>query len=335
MIRVRAILVLVLLVLSAMFFCVPATTFRLGSLAPQNSPWDDALREMAEEWQKATNGQVRMRIFAGGIAGDERDMLRKVRIRQLDMMAMTGIGMSDVFNGILTVQVPMMYQNEAEFWYVLERMKPYLERRVEENGFKVLLWTKIGWVNFFSRQPIVVPADLQRQRMFIYSGDADAARVWRAMGFQPVPLSTNDIMTSLQSGMIDAITVSPLTAAAYQWFGAAPNMSDMKWAPLLGGVVVALDRWNRLPAATREKLEAIALRVGEKMQANIDKADADAIEIMQAHGLQIHHVPPNAVEEWRTLAEKGVQSVIGTTIDPKTYEQVKAILQEYRARQGR
>ena len=327
--------ILTILVLSAAFFCVPAnTTLRLGSLAPQNSPWDDALREMAEEWQRATNGQVRMRIFPGGIAGDERDMLRKVRIRQLDMIAMTGIGMTDIFSGVLALQVPMMYKNEAEFWYVLERMKPYLERGVEENGFKVLLWTKIGWVNFFSRQPIVAPADLQRQRMFIYSGDADAARVWRTMGFQPVPLSTNDIMPSLQSGMIDAITVSPLTAAAYQWFGAAPNMTNMKWAPLLGGVVVSLDRWNRLPAATRAQLEQIALRIGERMQAGIDKADAEAIEIMQTHGLQIHQVPPNVVDEWRTLAEKGVQSVVGTTIDRQAYEQVKAILKEYRARQG-
>jgi TRAP-type C4-dicarboxylate transport system substrate-binding protein len=321
-----------ILVMSAIFFCVSAQTLKLGSLAPQNSPWDDALREMAEEWRKATNGRINVRMYAGGIAGDERDMLRKVRIRQLDMVAMTGVGMADVFRGILTVQIPMMYNNEDEFWYVMDKMKPYLESKVEENGYKVLLWTKIGWVNFFSKQPIVTPADLQKQKMFIYSGDADAAKTWRAMGFTPVPLSTNDIMTSLQSGMIDAVIISPLTAAAYQWFGAAPNMTNMPWAPLLGGVVVSLDVWNRIPAATRTKLEEIATRIGNKMQSEIDKADDEALALMQNYGLRIHQVPPNVVSEWKAIAEKGIQAVIGTTIEPKSYEQVKKHLEEYRSR---
>jgi TRAP-type C4-dicarboxylate transport system substrate-binding protein len=324
-----------ILFISAMFFSAAAITLKLGSLAPQNSPWDDALREMASEWKKASGGTVDVRMYGGGIAGDERDMLRKVKIKQLDMVAMTGIGMSDVYKGILTVQIPMMYNDEDEFWYVLDKMKPYLEKKVEENGFKVLLWTKIGWLNFFSRHPIVTQADLQKQKMFIYSGDADAAKVWRTMGFQPVPLSTNDIMTSLQSGMIDAITVSPLTAAAYQWFGAAPNMSDMKWAPLLGGVVVSLDVWNKIPAATRKKLEDIALKIGREMQSEIDKADAEAVQIMQTYGLRTHHIPPNVVEQWRSLAEKGVQSVIGTTIEPQSYEQVKALLNEYRSQKAK
>ncbi|MCL1947587.1 MAG: TRAP transporter substrate-binding protein DctP [Chitinivibrionia bacterium] len=320
-----------ILALSAMFFCTFAQQLKLGSMAPQNSPWDDALREMADDFKKISNGQIQVRMYAGGIAGDERDMIRKVKIKQLDAIAMTGVGMSDVYKGILAVQIPMMYETEDEFWYVLEKMKPLLEKKVEENGFKVLLWTKIGWLNFFSKQPIVTPADLQKQKMFIYAGDADAAKVWRTMGFQPVPLSTNDIMTSLQSGMIDALTISPLTAAAYQWFGAAPNMCDMKWAPLLGGVVVSLERWNKIPADLRQKLEASAKKTGDKMQKEIDKADDEAIKIMQSHGLKISAVPPNVRKQWSEVAAKGVQTVIGTTIEQQSYEQVKKYLEEYRA----
>ncbi|MDR0303202.1 MAG: TRAP transporter substrate-binding protein DctP [Chitinispirillales bacterium] len=316
---------------SAMFFCASAITIKLGSLAPQNSPWDDALRDMAAQWQKASSGAVQVKMYAGGIAGDEADMIRKVKIKQLDMVAMTGVGMADVFKGILTVQIPMMYDNEDEFWYILEKMKPYLEKKVEGNGFKVLLWSKIGWVNFFSKQPIVNPADLQKQKIFIYAGDPDAVKVWKTMGFQPVPLSTNDIMTSLQSGMIDAVTISPLTAAAYQWFGAAPNMCNMKWAPLLGGVVVSLESWNKIPADMRKKLEDIAIKVGEKMQADIDKADDEALQIMQTYGLKVSEVPQNVRGQWKTIAEKGVKAVIGTTIEPQSYEQVKKYLEEYRA----
>ena len=318
------------ILVSAVFFCVSAITLKLGSLAPQNSPWDDALRDMAAQWQKASDGSVQVKMYAGGIAGDERDMLRKVKIKQLDMVAMTGIGMADVFKGILSVQIPMMYDNDDEFWYVLEKMKPSLEKKVEENGYKVLIWTKIGWVNFFSRQPVVTPADLQKQKTFIYAGDPDAVKIWKTMGFQPVPLSTNDIMTSLQSGMIDAITVSPLTAAAFQWFGAAPNMCDMDWAPLVGGLVVSLETWHKIPADTRKKLEAISTKIGEKMQKDIDKADAEALQIMQTYGLKVSKVPQNVRAQWKTLAEKGVKSVMGTTVEPHSYEQVKKHLEEYR-----
>jgi TRAP-type C4-dicarboxylate transport system substrate-binding protein len=186
-------------------------------------------------------------------------------------------------------------------------------------------------VNFFSRQPVIAPADLQKQKTFTYAGDPDAVKSWKAMGFQPVPLSTNDIMTSLQSGMIDAVTVSPLTAAAYQWFGVANNMCDMKWAPLLGGVVVSLEVWNKIPADTRKKLEDISTKVGEKMQKNIDKADDEALQIMQTYGLKVSNVPQNVRTQWKALAEKGVKSVIGTTIEPHSYEQVKKYLEEYRA----
>ena len=323
--------IILAVLVSAVFFCVSAITLKLGSLAPQNSPWDDALREMVDDWKKISNGSIQVKIYAGGIAGDERDMLRKVKIKQLDIVAMTGVGMADVYKGILTVQIPMMYNDEDEFWHILEKMKPFLEKKIEESGFKVLLWSKVGWVYFFSKQPIINPVDLQRQKMFIYSGDADAAKIWKTMGFQPVPLSTNDIMTSLQSGMIDAVIISPLTAAAYQWFGAAPNMSDMKWAPLLGGIVVSLDIWNKIPVDTRKKLEESAEKIGRKMQSDIDQADYEALQIMQTYGLKVSNVPPNAIEQWKVVAEKGIKTLIGTTIEPQSYEQVKKYLEEYRA----
>jgi TRAP-type C4-dicarboxylate transport system substrate-binding protein len=105
----------------------------------------------------------------------------------------------------------------------------------------------------------------------------------------------------------------------------------MNWAPLLGGVVVSTEAWNKIPADMRKKLEEIAVKIGEKMQADIDKADNEALQIMQTYGLKVSNVPQNVKEQWKTLAEKGVKTVIGTTIEPQSHEQVKKHLENYRS----
>jgi TRAP-type C4-dicarboxylate transport system substrate-binding protein len=105
----------------------------------------------------------------------------------------------------------------------------------------------------------------------------------------------------------------------------------MNWAPLLGGVVVSLETWNKIPADMRKKLESISMGIGQKMQASIDKADDEALQLMQTYGLKVSKVSSSAKEQWKTLAEKGVKAVIGTTIEPESYEQVKKHLEDYRA----
>jgi TRAP-type C4-dicarboxylate transport system substrate-binding protein len=312
-----------------------ALNIKLGSLAPNGSPWDTGLRRISAQWSQITGGKVTLKIYPGGIVGDEEDMIRKMRIGQLDAAGMTGVGMCRIFTGVLSIQLPLLIRSDEELFYVLEKMRPMFEQELEKKGFVVLIWSKVGWVHFFSKKTVVWPDDLRSQKMFVWAGDANGVQAWREAGFHPVPLAVTDLMSSLQSGMVEAFTTSPLSAASYQWFGLAKNMCGMKWAPLVGGIVVTKSVWNKIPETQRPELLEAARIIGESLQSEIDKADAQAVEVMKKHGLTVSEVPSDAVEKWKTATEKAFNKLAGKSFDAQSFEMVKKHLGDFRKAPGR
>jgi TRAP-type C4-dicarboxylate transport system substrate-binding protein len=306
-------------------------TIKLGSLAPAGSPWDKGLNRLGAEWQKISGGSVELKIYPGGIVGDESDMIRKMRIGQLTAAGLSGVGLLRIYPEIITVQLPLFIRSNAELDYVLDKMKPTFAKELQQRGFKVIIWSFVGWVHFFSTGPVVTPDDLKKQKMFVWAGDADAVQIWKESGFHVIPLTPTDIMPSLQSGMIDAFSATSLTAASYQWFGLAKNMCEMKWAPLIGGIVVSANAWSKLDTALAAKLEAAAAQVGGDMQADILKADASALDVMKKNGLVVNPVPPSAEDAWRAAVQGGFEKGFLKNIDKDTYEAVKKYDDEYRA----
>ncbi len=317
--------------------CLPASglTIKLGSLAPTGSPWDKGLNRLGAEWEKLSNGTVQLKIYPGGIVGDESDMIRKMKVGQLSAAGITGIGLCRIFPDIITVQLPLLVRSNAELAYVLDKMKPAFSRELEKRGFKVVIWSFVGWVHFFSKNPVVTPDDLKSQKMFVWAGDADALQIWKESGFHVVPLTPTDIMPSLQSGMIDAFSATPLSAASYQWFGLAKNMCGMKWAPLIGGIVVTTAAWSKIPADVAAKLEAAAQQIGSDMQAEIQKSDDAAMDIMIKNGLKVNPVSPAVEKTWQASVENGIAKGLLKDTAKDMFEKVKKYLDEYRASAGK
>jgi TRAP-type C4-dicarboxylate transport system substrate-binding protein len=322
---------------ACLLFSAPASglTIKLGSLAPGGSPWDKGLQRLGAEWQKISNNSVELRIYPGGIAGDEADMIRKMRIGQLNAAGLSGVGLSRIFPEIITVQLPLFIRSNDELDYVLDKMKPAFAAELEKRGFKVIIWSFVGWVHFFSKNPVVTPDDLKTQKMFVWAGDPDAVMIWKESGFHVVPLTPTDIMPSLQSGMIDAFSATALSAASYQWFGLAKNMCAMKWAPLIGGIVVSASAWAKLDPGLAAKLEAAARQVGADMQADILKADDEAVSVMKKYGLSVNPVPQAAEDAWRAEVLGGLEKGYLKNISKDLYETVKKYSADYKAGKGK
>jgi TRAP-type transport system periplasmic protein len=330
-------LIMSTLVAACLLFSAPASglTIKLGSLAPGGSPWDKGLQRLGAEWQKLSSGGVELRIYPGGIAGDEADMIRKMRIGQLNAAGISGVGLSRIFPEIITVQLPLFIRSNEELDYVLDKMKPVFAAELEKRGFKIIIWSFVGWVHFFSRNQVVTPDDLRAQKMFVWGGDPDAVMIWKESGFHVIPLTPTDIMPSLQSGMIDAFSATALSTASYQWFGMAKNMCAMKWAPLIGGIVVSASAWSKLDPGLAAKLEAAAQQVGADMQADILKADDEAVTVMKKYGLVVNPVPQAAEDAWRAAVLAGFEKGYLKNINKGLYETVKKYSAEYRAKKGK
>ena len=322
-----------LVLLAGILFCASqagALVIKVGSVAPEGSPWDKALTRIALDWQKISGGRVTMKIYSGGIAGDEPDMIRKMRINQIQAAAMTGSGLGKIDPDWLVYQLPFLTQNDEELDYLFERLRPELERRMEAKGFTFLAIIKSGWLRFFAKEKVVTPEDFRKLKFFVMEGSPEVDQAWKIMGFHIVPLPPNDAFAALQSGMVEIFTASPLTAAAMQWFALAPHMTDINWTPLTAGLVISNQSWNRIPEELRPKLKAATDRVLADLEAEIMAVENQALEIMKENGLIVHDVPPAVLEEWESLVEKGFEILIGDVISRDLYEQAKRIISEYR-----
>ena len=313
---------------------VSAQTIKLGTLAPEGSVWHNGLRKMAEDWREASNGSIRVRIYPGGVAGDDADLVRKVRIGQLHAAALTGEGLSDIAEEISIFQMPMLLRTDEELDYVRDRLAPKLEAMLEEKGFKVLYWSEVGWVYLFSNQPVQRPADLKPLKIWVWAGDAAWADALKDAGYRPVPLPVTEIHTALQSGLVDAFSTTPVAALSFQWFGLAKNMMAMKWAPLTAAVVISKRTWNRIPEDLRPEIQAIAQRAADDAKAQIRDLEAEAIAAMEGYGLKVNQITPDMAAEWQVEIETTYPKLIGRSIPEDIYTEVAGILKKHRGAGG-
>lgn len=326
-----------LVVTLAVLVAAPASaaTIKLGTLAPKGSPWHKALQDLAAEWAKLSGGKVKVRIYPGGIAGDEPDMIRKMRIGQLHAAALTGAGLSRISQDIQALQMPMMFRSNAELDYVRDKLRPKLEGALTANGVHVLNWVDAGWIYFFTQKPVVTPEDLKPLKMFSWVGDSSYVEAWRASGYNPVPLPATEIHTALSSGLINAVPTTPLAALANQWFGLAKNMTDVKWAPLVGATVISKRGWSRVPKDARDKLRKAAEDMGARLQPEIRKLDGEAVAVMKKHGLKVHDVPDAVAAKWAAGARQGYPRLVGTVVPKAIVQEVERLRDAYRASGGK
>ena len=304
---------------------------KMATLAPEGSSWFRVLQEMGEEWRKASDGAVTLRIYPGGVAGDEDAMIRKMRIGQIQAAAITGIGLAYLEPSFYALHIPMMYESDEEFDFVRDRYAPVLERKMEEKGFVVLNWGDAGWVHFFSKDPVVTPAEAKALKLFQWSGDANLVQLYKETGFHPVPLSTNDLLPGLQTGMVNGYSSTPLVSLAFQWFGLAPNMADLRYAPLTGATVIEKRAWERIPPDLRPKLLEASRRAGLKLRAEIRRLNQEALEVMVKNGLKIQKVPPEVQAQWRKMVEDIYPRIRGKIMPAEAFDTVKLYRDEYRA----
>lgn len=330
-----AVLSLLGALLAAAAQAASAQTIKLGTLAPKGSPWHQAIQDIAEAWKQASGGKIKVRIYAGGVSGDEPDMTRKMRIGQLHAASMTGAGLLSIAQEIQALQMPMMFRSDRELDYVRERMAPRLEGALAAKGFIVLNWVDAGWVYFFTKTPVVTLDDLRPLKLFAWVGETAQIGGWRDAGFQPVPLPATEIHTALQSGLIQALPTTPIAALSFQWFGQAKHMTDLKWAPLVGATVITKRKWRRLPKALRPALMKAARTIGARLQGSIRALGAKAVEVMKKHGLQVHAVPPEAVAQWEKGARKAYGSIIGKIVPADAVAEVERLRDEFRAKPPR
>lgn len=301
---------------------------KMASLAPEGSPWHEVLQEIAQDWSELSGGKVRLKIYAGGVVGDESDMVRKLRIGQIQAAALTAEGLSYIDRGIYALSIPLLASNYQELDWIRDRMEPELKARFADQGFKVLAWADVGWVYWFTRHPVRTPDDLRPQRIFTWAGDAEAPKLWKAAGFLPVPLSAMDVLPALETGLIDAVDATPLTVASFQWFGTAKHMTNLPWAVLTGALIITQEVWMKIPDDLRPLLEDAVMKRTLRIKEEIRYMDNEAIEVMKAHGLKVIDITAAEKALWEELLSRFEVTLRGTLVDTLMFDRALELKRE-------
>jgi TRAP-type C4-dicarboxylate transport system substrate-binding protein len=306
---------------------------RLGTIMPSGTGQHALLQELAERWRVESDGTVKLVLYPDGRLGGEAEMVKKLRIKQLNSGVFTAVGLSEIDPGASGLQMmPLKFRTWAELDYVREQIRPLLEQRLQAKGFEVLFWGDAGWVRFFSKEAATRPAEFQRMKMFAWAGDAAQLSLMQTMGYQPVPLETSDILLGLNTDMITTVPLPPLVALAARINGPAPHMLEMNWVPIVGACVVRTDVWEKIPAALRAKLLAAAEEIGARMRTSGRAEGDEAVRAMQQHGLAVHPMTPESTREWQAQVEKLYPAIRGSLVPAEIFDAIDHHLAEFRAR---
>lgn len=307
-----------------------AIEIKIGSVAPERSPWHTALLKMARDWETISGGQVKVRVYPGGIAGSELDMIRKIRLGVLQGAVLTNMGMMRIEKSVLVFNLPFVFSSDEEFNYVFSRLKPVFEARVEESGFKVVQWTQSGWVYFFTKGPVFYPDDLKKYKISITKDDPELEQVWEKMGYKVVPQDTKDMMIGLESGMISSFYLPAVMAASGQYFALASHMLAPKLAPLVGGLILSRKTWEQIPESFRPAMLEAADRQAKVLSEEIINLEAEALKAMKDHGLVINQPSEEAMAMWREASSRAINSLLGRVIPADVYQKTLDLIREYR-----
>jgi TRAP-type C4-dicarboxylate transport system substrate-binding protein len=185
-----------------------------------------------------------------------------------------------------------------------------------------LHWGYGGWLHFFSKVPMRMVSDLKRVKMYTGAGDDRMTRLWRQNGYNPVVLSSTDIMVGLQSGMIDL---------AFQWYRHTPYVLSPGFAPLIGATVIDKRAWEKMSEDDREALLESARRAGERQADEIPKKDEESLAEMIKRGLEVIRVDVEGdANPWRAAAEAFAESFRTTMVPDDVLDLALKYRAEYR-----
>jgi len=298
----------------------PKITIKLATLAPEGSDWHTLLVEMGQEWKKATDGRIQLRIYPSGVVGDERDMVRKMRIGQIHAAAVTAEGLSELTPDVNAFFIPGLFESFEDVDIIRGALSDELEAGIEESGFKLLLWADVGWAYWFTKEPINSLEDLRPMKIFTWAGDYKSSELWEKAGYYPVPLASIDVLSGLQTGLVNAFSTTPLVALSMQWFGLAPYMLDVKWGLIMAGIVIHQRTWNKIPVEDQKELLIICKTVAEKHQKSSRVKDLEAINVMKGYGLKVNTISAEQTEEWSRYLKSWYPNIRGFLVPEEIFD---------------
>jgi TRAP-type C4-dicarboxylate transport system substrate-binding protein len=265
------------------------------------------------------------------VLGDERDMVRRMQIGQLHACAMTSVGLSIIQKEALIFQLPLMFDNFEELDYARDQLRARMEAAFLESGYVLLGWGDVGPAYLFSRRKIQKKEDLKSSKVWGWVDDQIAMALYREAGVTPIPLSISEVLTSLQTGVIDTVPSTPLACVALQWFNRLDYMIDLPLSVSVGATVVTKKIFDRLSPESQALLTRKAKEYHQALGRKIREENDQSLGTLKAQGIEMIPVPEATKRDWETIALGVRKTLVGKLYSQELLAELIRLVEEYRA----
>lgn len=309
---------------------IKAQTLKIATLAPEGSGWTEALHRIDQRIRKATNDSVRLKVYAGGVQGDEPVVLRKIRIGQLHGGGFAGPSMSKILPDILALQLPFLFRDYNEVDFVLKNTKELFSKRYRQRGYVNLGWADIGFVHLLSQAPISTLEEIQSHPVWRLEGEPITEILFRLGNVYSAPLTIPDVLLGLQTDLVSVVYASPAAAIILQWFSRVSYINELPINFALGVFLLSDRAYNSIPEAYRQTLRAISEEEMRALSLEMRRENVEALSVLQSNGVQINKVSALDINTFEELVKETVEELLKGPMPPDTHSQVQALLEQFR-----
>ncbi|MBI4040475.1 MAG: TRAP transporter substrate-binding protein DctP [Deltaproteobacteria bacterium] len=307
-----------------------AQEIKMAILAPEGTTWMNIMNQFNAELEKETKGAVKFKIYAGGVLGDEIDVVRKMRIGQVHAGGFTGVGLGQIVPAVRVLELPFLFNNESEIDAVTSQLKSYYEAEFEKKGFVFLGWAEAGFVNVYANKPVTTLEDLKKIKMWAWEGDPLVKALASAYGVVPVSLAITDVLTSLQTRLIDSFYAPPLAAIALQWFTKVKYMTEPYLANATGALIMTKSQFKKLSLEVQGVVKKVSEKYSKIIIAATRKDNQSSYAVLQKHGIQFVKAPDAEVQKLKEVSVKVQKALVGKLYDQALLDRVLSIVESHR-----
>ncbi len=309
-----------------------ALTIKMGTLAPEGTNWIELAKKFSKHIEEFSNGQVRFVWYTGGVMGDEPDMIRKIKLGQLNGGGFTGMGLGIIVPEVRTLELPLLFDSYEEVDYVLQKTLPDFKERFRNHGLEFLGWAENGFVYAFSNVPIVTIEDLKKIKMWVWAGDSFAQEVFSSLGaISPIPMQVTGVLMGLQTGMINAFYNTLLGTVALQWYTQVKYLMDRPLTYSASALIISSRTWKKIPANIQAEIQEKGRELIDEMKKIARADNAKAKKAMLEAGITPVKPSDALINFFKKNVKKAYKNLEGKFYDKGFLEKIQFYINEYRS----
>jgi TRAP-type C4-dicarboxylate transport system substrate-binding protein len=299
---------------------------RVATLAPRDSDLAKAFLKLDKSLRTATSNAWGVRLYPGGVAGDESDVIKKIKIGQMDASLITSVGLSQIVRETTILTLPGVIRNYAQLEAVQNAMSKEWEANFEKNGYKLLGWGETGQLRWFAKNPLTRPTSVKSMRPWVWPASHSQKETLAAAGATGVPLGVPEVYGALSTGMIDMVISTCVAMVSLQWHANLKYMTKNTVGVLVGALLMGGEKWKSMPPDVQKQVDTEVTKNRSGDKADVRAADERSYQNMLKRGYTANEWTGDALKEYETIADTVQKRLTGRMYSAETLDRVKKIV---------